>query len=336
MLSRVADSMFWMSRYIERAENVARFIDVNLQMILDGVAPTGDGFSTGSQWEPLVITSGDHEEFRKRYGEASMENVIQFLTFDRENSNSLISSVYAARENARTIRESISQSMWEALNAFYLMVKDAAARSRFSETPHEFFSAVKNASHLFVGAAGATMARGEAWHFCRMGRLLERADKTSRIVDVKYFILLPSPQEIGTAFDDNQWAAVLKSVSALESYRRKHGNIAPEKVVEYLVLDREFPRAVFNCLDKADQSLHAISGTPVGTFGNIAEQRLGQLRSELAYLRIQEMIGGGLHEFFDGLQTKLNSIGDGIHQTFVAMPDEVTQERRNQHQSQNA
>lgn len=314
MLSRVADSMFWMSRYIERAENVARFIDVNLQMILDG------GGHQRGQWEPLVITSGDHKPFRERYGEATMENVLHFLTFDRQNPNSIISAVSSARENARTIRESISSAMWEALNTFYLMVRDAAVKSQFAETPHEFFTSVRNASHLFVGAAGATMSRGEGWHFCRMGRLLERADKTSRIVDVKYFVLLPSPADVGSPIDDNQWAAVLKSASALEMYRRQHGRISPTKVVDFLMLDREFPRAVFHCLDCADHSLHAISGTPVGTFGNLAEQRMGQIRSELAYLRVQDMITSGLHEFFDSLQTKLNLLGDAISQGFFAKP----------------
>lgn len=310
MLSRVADSMFWMSRYIERAENVARFVDVNSQMMLDLRS------DEASQWEPLVITSGDHEPFQKRFGKATKENVIQFLTFDRENPNSIISCVTSARENARSIRDSMPLLMWEQLNTFYLMVKDQAARSQFADTPYEFFAAVKHASHLFVGAADATMSRGEGWHFCRIGRLLERADKTSRLLDVKYFILLPTVADIGTPIDNIQWAAVLRSASALEMYRRKHGRIMPRNVIDFLVLDREFPRAVNYCIEKADQSLHSISGTPTGTFGNIAEQRMGQVRSELAYLRVQEVISSGLHEFFDALQTNLNKLGEAIHDTF--------------------
>src|SRR6266851_9150654 len=217
MLSRVADSIYWMSRYVERAENVARFIQVNLQLMLD--APAGEG----QQWEPLVNTTGDLEAFTKRYGQATQQNVIHFLTFDVENSNSIISCVRGARENARTIREIISSDMWLQLNKFYLMVTAAAEYSSAQANPHEFFTEVKNASHLFNGVTTATMTQGEPWHFFRMGRMLERADKTSRILDVKYFLLLRSAQDVGTAFDDLQWAAVLRSASAFEMYRKRHG-----------------------------------------------------------------------------------------------------------------
>jgi len=209
MLSRVADSIYWMSRYVERAENVARFIEVNLQLMLD--APAGET----QQWEPLVNTTGDWEAFGKRYGEPTQNNVVQFLTFDAANPNSIVSAVRAARENARSIREIISSEMWLQLNKFYLMVTAAARNSAAEANPHEFFDEVKTASHLFNGIAEATMSHGEPWHFFHMGRMLERADKTSRILDVKYFILLRSVEDVGTAYDDLQWAAVLRSASAL-------------------------------------------------------------------------------------------------------------------------
>src|SRR5947207_1268730 len=212
MLSRVADSIYWMSRYVERAENVARFIEVNLQLMLD--AASGEG----QQWEPLVNTTGDHETFKKRYGEATQQNVIHFLSFDPENPNSILSCVRAARENARTIREIISSEMWLSLNKFYWTVTAAAANSTAQAKPQEFFSEVKNANHLFNGIAAASMTRGEPWHFFHMGQTLERADKTSRILDVKYYILLRSVQQIGTPADDIQWAAVLRSTSAFEMY----------------------------------------------------------------------------------------------------------------------
>ena len=181
MLSRVADSIYWLSRYVERAENVARFIEVNLQLMLD--APSGED----QQWEPLVNTTGDYEAFKKRHGEATQQNVIHFLTFDAENPNSILSCVRSARENARTVREIISSEMWLQLNKFYLMVTAATENSSAQANPHEFFTEVKNANHLFNGAAAATMTHGEPWHFFQMGRMLERADKTSRILDVKYF-----------------------------------------------------------------------------------------------------------------------------------------------------
>lgn len=314
MLSRVADSIFWMARYIERAENVARFIDVNLHLILD--LPVG----FAEQWEPLVITSGDQQQFAARYGSAATkDNVVRFLTFDTQNPNSIFSCVRAARENARSVREIISSEMWEQVNTFYLMVHAPDSAQRARESPHSFFTEVKVASHLLSGLTEATMSHGEAWHFCRLGRLLERADKTSRLLDVKYFLLLPKASDVGTPFDDIQWAAVLRSTSALEMYRKRYGRIAPDRVADFLLLDREFPRAVHYCLIKAEESLHAITDTPPGTFRNPAEQRLGQLRSELGYARVDDILAEGLHEFLDGLQIKLNLVGDAIFDTFFAL-----------------
>ncbi len=314
MLSRVADSIYWMSRYVERAENVARFIEVNLQLMLD--APSGEG----QQWEPLVNTTGDHDAFAKRGGPATRQNVIHFLTFDADNPNSILSCVRAARENARTIREIISSEMWLQLNKFYLMATAAAQNpSEAQANPHEFFTEVKNANHLFNGITAATMTHGEPWHFFQMGRMLERADKTSRILDVKYFLLLRSAQDVGTPFDDVQWAAVLRSASAFEMYRKRHGRISPRGVAEFLLLDREFPRAVHFSLLAARDSLHAISGTPAGTFCHPPEKLLGQLCSDLSFTSVDEIIKAGLHEYLDHLQTKMNQVSAGIYETFFAL-----------------
>lgn len=304
MLSRVADSIYWMSRYIERAENVARFIGVNLSLMLD---QPGD-----EQWEPLVTTTGDLEGFRERYGEATRENVIRFLAFDPEYPNSILACLRAARENARSVRPTISSEMWLQVNTFYLLVEEAAAHSA-RENPHEFFTEVKTASYLFAGITDATLSRDEGWHFARMGRLLERAEKTSRVLDVKYYLLLPSPADIGSPLDELQWAALLRSTSALGMYRRRHPRLTPHHVVDFLLLDRWFPRSVHYCLLKSEDSLHAITGTLPGTFGNTAERRLGLLRAELAYARVEDVVRGGLHEFVDSLQVKLNLVGDAVH-----------------------
>src|SRR5438552_8033818 len=328
MLSRVADSIYWMSRYAERAENVARFIEVNLQLMLD--APSGEG----QQWEPLVNTTGDHEAFTKRYGKATQQSVIDFLTFDAENPNSILSCVRSARENARTIREIISSEMWLQMNKFYLMVTAATKNFSAHANPHEFFIEVKNANHLFNGIATATMTHGEPWHFFQMGRLLERADKTSRILDVKYFILLRSVQDVGTPFDDIQWAAVLRSASAFEMYRKRHGHNSPRGVVEFLLLDREFPRAIHCCLLAARDSLHAISGTPAGTYRYPPEKLLGQLCSDLSFTSVDEVLNAGLHEYLDHLQTRMNQVAAGIYETFFALKTPKPAKRSTQSQSQ--
>ncbi|HZZ27152.1 MAG TPA: alpha-E domain-containing protein [Pirellulales bacterium] len=312
MLSRVADCVFWMSRYIERAENAARFVDVNLNLTLDL------GGTLANQWDPLIYTSGDHEQFYKRYGTANQKNAVAMLAFDEENPNSIVSCLKFARENARTIREIIAAPVWEELNKFYLLVKEAARNGRAGDNPFEFFNNVKRSGQLIVGIMEATMSRGEAWHFAQMGRLLERADKTSRIVDVKYYILLPSAADVGTPTDAIQWAALLKSASALEMYRKRHGRIIPTEVMEFLILNAEFPRALRFCLRGAEESLHAITGTAPTTYRNQAERRMGQLRSELDYAQIGDIIDRGLHEFIDSFQKNLNLVGEAIQTTFFA------------------
>jgi uncharacterized alpha-E superfamily protein len=312
LLSRVADSVYWMSRYIERAENVARFIDVNQNLTLD----LGRGY--GGQWQPIVDTTGDRASFLERYGPATMENVIRFLAFDPENPNSICACVSAARENARSVRETISSELWEQINSLYLLVT-AESRKPIPEVLPDFCQSVRTACHLCQGIHAATMSHNEAWHFIRLGASLERADKTTRLLDVKYFILLPSVSDIGTPYDDIQWASVLKSVSGFEMYRQRHGRIVPDRIVEFLLLDGEFPRAVRFCIGLADRSLHAITGAPPGAFSCSSEQRLGRLRSELDYAQVEPILQSGFHEFLDALQVRMNIVDECVLRDFFAI-----------------
>jgi uncharacterized alpha-E superfamily protein len=313
MLSRVADSIYWLNRYVERAENIARFVGTNLNLMLD--SPRG----IEQQWKPLVYTTGDQELFEQAYGEGNAQNVIQFLTFDSNYPNSILSCLQIARENARSVREIISSEMWEQINAFYWMVKTAAPDQSLSGL-QDFFTEVKLASHLFAGVMDATMSHNEGWHFGQIGRLLERADKTSRILDVKYYILLPSVKHVGTILDQLQWISLLRSASAYEMYRkRSQHRITPDGVAEFLILDREFPRSIQSCLLQAERSLHQITGTPHGTWQNPVERTLGRLRSELGYITIDEIMHIGLHEFLNDLQEKINEIGDKIFENFFAI-----------------
>jgi uncharacterized alpha-E superfamily protein len=310
LLSRVADSVYWMARYIERAENVARFIGVNLNLQLD--LP----MEPAQQWQPLIDTSGDIQEFKERYGEATQASVIEFLAYDAANSNSIASCLRAARENARSVRETISSEMWTQVNSMYL---DMQAHRRMPDPAQlpEIFRAIRLGCHLFQGITDATMSHGEAWHFVRMGRKLERADKTSRILDVKYFILLPSARSVGTPYDDIHWSAVLKSVSGFGMYRKKHGRISPRDIVDFLLMDREFPRSVRFCVHCADESLHEITGSPMGSFVYPSEQVMGLLRAELDFTSVECILTGGLHQYLDRLQEKMNMIDNSILDDFV-------------------
>lgn len=325
MLSRVAESIYWMSRYVERAENVARFVHVNLNLQLevpDFVAAQAPG-SGGDQWKPLIWTTGDEIAYEKRYHDFSRDNVMYFLTFDQENPNSILSCIKYARENARSIREVISSEMWYTLNRFYLMVTAPDAPEQAIRDPHTFYTDVRMASALFVGEAMGTMSHNEGWHFSRVGRLLERADKTSRILDVKYFILLPKVEYVGMPIDTLQWAALLKSASGLETYRQTFSTINPHDVARFLLLDREFPRAVRYCLNKSDESLRAICGTPEATYSNPAERGMGKLVADMDYTEIDEIIHKGLHEYVDSLQTRINQVDASIYKTFFEIKPDV-------------
>ena len=316
MLSRVADSIYWMTRYMERAENVARFIDVNLHLMLDLPA------DTEQQWEPLVNITGDRQVFLEHFGEFTRENVIEFLTFDPDYANSILGCCHRARENARSVREVISSEMWIQINRLYLRVRNAAySEFDLMTMPHEFFQAVKLAGHTFEGVMDATMSHGEPWHYGLLGRFLERADKTSRILDMKYFILLPDVSYVGSPYDSIQWAALLRSASALEMYRKRYGRIVPRTVVEFLLLDESFPRAVRYCVRRAEESLRAVSGSAAGSYRNAAEQRLGRLRASLDFASTSEIMSRGLHEFLDDLQAELNTVGSEIRDaTFALVP----------------
>jgi len=320
MLSRVAETVYWMNRQIERAENVARSVETALDLAIEGT------ISQGRLWNALVCTFGDQADFWARHGVADQAHVISFLAFDPGNPNSIASCLHAARENARTVRDLISTPMWEEINKVHLYVQSAAQRFGGWLHPREFLDEVKRAGQLITGVADATMSHGEAWHFGRMGRLMERADKTSRVLDVEAFFLHPVAGSNGApverrAGDEVQWSAVLESASALEMYRKQYGAVSRRNVAEFLIFDRFFPRAMHFCLMKAEESLLAITGGAKGAYTNPAEQRLGRLRANLDYGAIDEVLAGleGLHGFIDGFQSRLNRASEAIHETFFAI-----------------
>lgn len=308
MLSRVASSIYWMAKYIERAENLARYVDVALNVSLD--------HTTAQQWEPLVHATGDEEYFLDRYQEYSSENVRQFLTFDPDYSSSMLSCLKSARENARTVREAISSESWETINDFYLFLSRAAKRD-IAHANSDLYAEIKKQSHLFSGIFDSTMSRDKGWYFANIGRFLERADKTSRILDVKYFTLLPHVSDIGTTVDDLLWSAVLRSVSGFEMFRKRYHTLTIERIIDFLVLDNRFPRAIAYCVKTAAGSLSKVGG-PENPSNNSAIQLANALLNKLSAASNRSIIDGGFHEFIDSLQTDLNELGSAISETYFA------------------
>ncbi|MFN8498757.1 MAG: alpha-E domain-containing protein [Anaerolineae bacterium] len=310
MLSRVAESLYWMSRYLERAEDVARILAVNFQAALD--APQ---LTESLTWEPIVDITGDRYILQSQYGAFTGETVSRFLIGDPANPNAILTCIERARENARSVREQISREMWEEINRLYHLVR-AADVSEITRNPYTFFSDVRNGSHLFQGITDATMAHGEGWYFIQAGKYLERADKTTRILDVKYHTLAES---IGTAGDTNpvaalQWIALLKSASAFEPYRRVHSQLQAWRVADFLLLDQAFPRSVYFSLGQTRAALQSTSdGGPRP--GNPAERALGRLCAELEYLDIRDALAD-LPHYLDTLVSKINIVGDAVTQSY--------------------
>ena len=313
MLSRVADTIYWMNRYIERAENYARFMDVNFNLSLE-MPP-----DISEQWRPLIVTTGDWDLYESLYKKVEKEKVIYFLGFDQNNPNSIYNCMVNARENARAIRPEITKEVWEQVNLLYYLVREGLEKKLWkSKDPRNFFSQVKTGIQLLYGIFDATISRTDGWHFGKIGQLIERADKTSRVLDVKYHILLSSTSEIGSPLDLIQWAALLKSVSAYDMYRKKYGKLSSANIAEFLILDKVFPRSMLRCLIHAEQSLLTITGN-VGGHANSAERQLGMLRAQLEYADIHEIFTNGLHEYLDNFQQNLNIVSTSVFETFFSV-----------------
>jgi uncharacterized alpha-E superfamily protein len=311
MLSRIAESLFWMARYMERAEDTARILDVNYHMLLEQSQQT-----YRLRWEPLVTISGEQERFAELYSLATTETVFQFLGFQEENPNSIAQCIFNARENARTIRDRISREMWQDINSLYHMVSRFRAEEEIAVGPHRFCSTIKFGSHRFHGVSDDTLPHDEGWQFLQLGRALERAEMTARIVDVEYHNLVESlnPDEKP---DNHQWMAVLKSVAAYEIYRRQyHSRIDPERVAELLILHPQHPRSIRFNVATIQSSLRAITGSSPGYYVNEAERLAGKLHESLMYDRIGEIFERGLHGFLTDLQSTCREIGHQIARTY--------------------
>ena len=310
MLSRVAESVYWMSRYVERAENVSRFVDVNYNLTL------GDSSSLAGQWLPLIYTTGDQDDFQERYGEPNRENTLKFLLFDSENPNSILSCISKARECARTVREIIPSSVWEQLNRFRMLVLESSRSQQAYEQPYEFCQSVRTASRLLNGIAISSMLHDDAFLFTQMGRHLERADKTSRIVDVQYFILLPKIEDVGTSIDIVRWSSLLKSADALDMYRRTHGRIVPDKVAQFLILDPIFPRSIRFCVNEVQRCLSTMRQSEPLRKDLPSETLVSQLARRMNTVQIEEIIAQGMHAFIDQFQGAVNSLGNTVYADF--------------------
>ena len=312
MLSRVASNLYWMSRYVERAENTARVLDVTWRMSLLVKEPR----LQDQEWfAPLNIT-GTLFPFSGRHSAVCAREVLHFMALDPENPSSIHSCARQARENARAVRGSITSEMWEVLNSTWLEMQQMDEARMNARGISAFFDWVKERSHLFRGVTFGTLRRDEAYSFTRLGTHIERADSTARILDVKYHVLLPSVKDVGGAVDYYQWSAVLRSVSAFESYRKVYRDIiTPLRVAELLILRDDMPRSLHACMGEAYGILQLLATVQAAEAVRLA----GELHAELHFGQIERIFSLGLHEYLTGFLDRVTTLGGEINQGFFTV-----------------
>lgn len=315
MLSRVAENLYWMSRYVERVENVARLLDDGFHLELDSAGLVGEDGGRGTLDSVLTILSC-RDSFAKAGGD-DRQAALRFLTFDRTSSHSLLAMVARARENARGTQESLSAEAWSQINRLHLYLSGPRAASRFQSSPFRLYQRIKRDCILFDGLIDNTLPRNEVFHFIQVGRYLERVDQISRILNVKLHAL----REGGTLADPSlhsiYWANLLRSCSAYEAYlRRRPERVDAAGVVRFLVLDADFPRAMRYGVGYCLRSLQAVADSDGNGYRSEAERLLGRLDSDLRYMDADEIFGQGLPQFLDGVQEACSRIGAQIHQAY--------------------
>jgi uncharacterized alpha-E superfamily protein len=311
MLSRTASSLYWLQRYLERAESTARLLEGTLNLSLDLPDEAEDA------WEAVVATSGDLAPFTERFGRATQASALRFLAFDPQNENSVLNAVRAARENARQVREQIPEEAWELINGLYHALRGVSTSEAALTVSAEVLHEVRATGRGVEGALQAAMPREEGWHFGRLGLQIERADQTSRLVDANYQLLPPYTEPGSSA---HRWEGLLKSADAAQAFRRRHGATQGTRAAAFLLLDLAFPRSVAFCLTAGEEALRAITGTPVGQFRDPAQKALGRLAADLRYTELEDMLALGLHRWLDDFQTRLNDVGAAISKEYFDPP----------------
>jgi uncharacterized alpha-E superfamily protein len=316
MLSRTADHLFWMARYMERAENTARMLDVNYQTSL--LPQSADMAEQG--WRGLLSISELTGSYSKTHAEVSARSVMDFMVSDASNASSIVACLHAARENARAVRGALTTEVWETQNQTWLEFNRMLAGDAFERDPSSFFEWVKFRSHLSRGVTVGTMLQDEALHFLRIGTFLERADNTARLLDVKFQALAggdyfgPGTAKEGLEVDFYHWSAILRSVSGFEIYRKVYRNvIRPEKVAELLILRPDMPRSLAACMNDVVLNLEMVANEQ----SSETLRRAGRLRSDLQYGRIDEILATGLHAYLTAFLDRVNDLGVGISRDFL-------------------
>ena len=310
MLSRIADSMYWMARYLERAGETARLMEINLLYMVEAE----EDMSEENKWRPILQITSAEPFYIEQFGDAGVTTprVLQFISAGRTNPSSIRTCLRLFRENARVVRDRISKEMWEAVNEIWMGFNDRLKGPLTAERAGALFVELRNQVARFNGLVASTMMRGEAYAFYQLGGCFERADMTARILDVKYHIILPDLSMVGSALDYYQWAALLKSLSGFEAFRRSyHSGFMPADVAEFVVLNRDFPRSIDFSVERMGAALQII-----GLEHKNATQAAFSAISAMVGVTAQEIFDKGLHEYLKDLLGRLTLLHNALAEEF--------------------
>jgi uncharacterized alpha-E superfamily protein len=318
LLARYADCIFWLARYVERAENLARILDVNETFSRDSRG--------GQNWRSIVQLNSDEERFFASHEAAAAHSVVNFYVIDGDNPTSIVSTIRYARENARTLRPLISTEMWVQLNVFYNRLAELSTEDLAPGNLAALFAMIKEACQTHTGITEGTFFRDQGWYFYQIGRYIERADQTTRLLDIKYHLLLPSLYDVGSPVDVSQWNALLRSAAGYHAYRRLHAaSTTPARVAGFMLLNNAFPRSVHHCVREVGRLLGEVKSHHGLRNGNDAAEELDRLQAVLGTFEISSILRSGLHEFLDSIQRQLMAVTRELSIAFFGYTPEASQ-----------
>jgi uncharacterized alpha-E superfamily protein len=320
LLARYADCIFWLARYVERAENLARILDVNETFSRDSRG--------GQNWRSIVQLNSDEERFSASHDAPAAHSVVNFYVIDGDNPTSILSTIRYARENARTLRPLISTEMWVQLNVFYNRLAALGTEDLSPGNLAALFAMIKEACQTHTGITEGTFFRDQGWYFYQIGRYIERADQTTRLLDIKYHLLLPSVSDVGSPVDVSQWNALLRSAAGYHAYRRLHAaSTTPARVAGFMLLNNAFPRSVHHCVREVGRLLGEVKSHHGLRNGNDVAEELDRLQAVLGTFEISAILRSGLHEFLDSIQQQLIAVTRELSIAFFGYNPEAPQAR---------
>jgi uncharacterized alpha-E superfamily protein len=313
MLSRTAENLYWLARYMERAETMARLLEVGYRMAL--MPSAGEGYR--NEWASLVAAAGSSEGFEAKFGESFRQRDVEtWLFFDRENPSSVVSSIETARQNGRAVRTALTSEMWDALNGAYLELREIERRPRSAALLPQLCDWTKRQGALLRGAAEGTHLQNDGYDFINIGYYLERGDNTARLLDVKYYVLLPTTDMVGGSIDTYQWTTLLRALSAYRAFHWSYGGeYSPRKIAHFLILNRACPRSLLHCQDHV--------GNPLGRLAHAygkrtrAHERVHAMLGELAEAQVDDVIREGLHEFITRFIQQNAALGADVADAYL-------------------